>query len=173
MLNAPAALVVASVDTPVAVFRAETLALGMAPPCVSVTVPVSVAPATCARSGNEISVLRQRIHTPARSWPSFPFMNTPPVFSYLSFSYKEARLRTYERKFREEDKAQRMYGFNSRNIWFSLRTTGLQGASNRDRNNSRETRETPSLGRLQRKRLQVRLFLEKGQKLTQTLSLSH
>jgi len=31
-------------------------------------------------------------------------MNTPPVFSYLSFSDKEARLRTYVRKYREEDK---------------------------------------------------------------------
>src|SRR4029077_16795246 len=99
-------------------------------------------------------------------------MNTPPVFSYLSFSDNEARLRTYVRKCREEDETRRMYEFTSRNIWLSLRTTALQGGSNCDTNNSGETRKTPSPGRLQRKRLQfVLLFFEKGQKLTQTLSL--
>ena len=67
MLYAPAPLVVVSVETPVATLRAETLALGMTPPWVSVTVPVSVAPATYARSGSEISALRQRTHATARS----------------------------------------------------------------------------------------------------------
>jgi hypothetical protein len=33
-------------------------------------------------------------------------MNTPPVFSYLSFSDNEARLGTYVRKCREEDKTE-------------------------------------------------------------------
>jgi hypothetical protein len=37
-------------------------------------------------------------------------MNTPPVFSYLSFSDNEARLRTYVRKCREEDITRRMIG---------------------------------------------------------------
>jgi hypothetical protein len=48
-----------------------------------------------------------------------------------------------------------MYGFTSRNIWLSLRATAVQGGPKRDTGNSREARETPSLGRLQRKRLQI------------------
>src|SRR5258708_35287581 len=38
---------------PVAAFLAVTFALATAPPCASVIVPVSVAPATCAWSGTE------------------------------------------------------------------------------------------------------------------------
>jgi hypothetical protein len=44
MVYAPVALVVVSVDIPVAKFLAEIFAFGMAPPWASVMVPDSVAP---------------------------------------------------------------------------------------------------------------------------------
>src|SRR6266478_10030827 len=87
MLYAPPVLVVVSVTTLVWAFRAETFALATAPPCASVTAPVTMAPDTCARSGSDSDKLMLRTHPKSRSWPSFPFMNTPPVWSYLRPNY--------------------------------------------------------------------------------------
>src|SRR5579864_6562283 len=62
MLYEPELLVVVSVAIPVATFLAETLALGTTPPCASLMVPDKIAPDTCARSGQEISNPREKLH---------------------------------------------------------------------------------------------------------------
>src|SRR5690349_621765 len=94
-----------SVETPVAVFRADTLALGIAPPWASVMVPESVAPATCARIGSDISAPRKRTQPAARILPSFTFINTPP---FLLFAFCHLATRTCLRNLREEDTAPRI-----------------------------------------------------------------
>src|SRR5580704_13512236 len=128
MLYAPAALVVASVDIPVATFRAETLALGIAPPCVSVTVPVSVAPATCARSGSEISALRARTKLKTASFRSFPFIDTPPVF------FDPHSSRTVD--------TSNLFGKVQGTAW--LKSVAFLDKAGRTHHKSSMTRETPS-----------------------------
>src|SRR5579864_1172696 len=71
MVYAPAELVWVSVATPVAVFLAETVAFGMAPPWASVIVPDSVAPETCARSGSEVARLKARRPTKSTNAVNF------------------------------------------------------------------------------------------------------
>src|ERR1700719_4326717 len=80
MLYVPVALVVVSVDIPVATFFAETLAFGIAPPCASVMVPDNVAPVTCARSGREISTARHRIDANNRDSTVLEFIDAPSFF---------------------------------------------------------------------------------------------
>src|ERR1700687_22458 len=78
MLNAPEALVVVSVFTPVAPFLTVIFAPTTAPPCGSVIVPDNVAPATCARSG-VAEKSSPRAQTNTRILVAFDFIGVPPL----------------------------------------------------------------------------------------------
>jgi len=84
MLYAPVALVVVSVDIPVATFLAEIFAFGMAPPCASVMVPDNVAPVTCAPRGTVITIPRQKIQAKNRHLTVLKLIDAHPFCFYFS-----------------------------------------------------------------------------------------
>ena len=68
-----------AVDWPVSKFLTEILALGTTAPEASVTVPDSVASATCAPKGSAISRGSIRIPTPRTSFAALAFIGASPL----------------------------------------------------------------------------------------------
>src|ERR1700674_3309858 len=95
MVYAPELLVVVSVVILVAVFLTETFAPGTTPPCASVTAPVSVAPATCARSEGAKKSPRPKLNTTAIV--TLKFISVPPLKIHRNSPLKNPELRSFRR----------------------------------------------------------------------------